>query len=62
MDPQRLSTNTLPPPVIIEQILVDGEALAADAGAPPGRKKLEFQYTGLSLLAPETVRFKPLEA
>ncbi len=58
VDPQRLSTNALPPPVIIEQILVDGEALAADARLPAGREKFEFHYTGLSLLAPEKVRFK----
>ena len=48
----------MPPPVIIEQILVDGEALAADARVPAGREKFEFHYTGLSLLAPEKVRFK----
>ncbi len=58
VDPQRLSTNAVPPPVIIEQILVDGEALAADARVPAGRQKFEFHYTGLSLLAPEKVRFK----
>ncbi len=58
VDPQRLSTNAVPPPVIIEQILVDGEALAADDRVPAGREKFEFHYTGLSLLAPENVRFK----
>ncbi len=58
VDPQRLNTNAVPPPVIIEQILVDGQALAADARVPAGREKFEFHYTGLSLLAPEKVRFK----
>jgi len=58
VDPQRLSTNALPPPVVIEQILVDGEPLAADARVPAGREKFEFHYTGLSLLAPAKVRFK----
>jgi signal transduction histidine kinase/ligand-binding sensor domain-containing protein/CheY-like chemotaxis protein len=58
VDPQRMSTNALPPPVVIEEILVDGEALAADSRVPAGREKFEFHYTGLSLLAPERVRFK----
>ena len=58
VDPQRLMTNTVPPPVIIEQIVVDGVTLAADARVPAGRERFEFHYTGLSLLAPEKVRFK----
>ena len=58
VDPRRLMTNEVPPPVIIEQILVDGAALAADARVPAGGEKFEFHYTGLSLLAPEKVRFK----
>ena len=58
VDPQRLSTNALPPPVIIEQILADGEALAPAGQVPAGRERFEFHYTGLSLLASERVRFK----
>ncbi len=58
VDPQRMSTNALPPPVVIEEILVDGEALAAHSRVPAGGQKFEFHYTGLSLLAPERVRFK----
>jgi signal transduction histidine kinase/ligand-binding sensor domain-containing protein/ActR/RegA family two-component response regulator len=58
VDPQRMSTNARPPPVIIEEILVDGEALAANSLVPAGGEKFEFHYTGLSLLAPERVRFK----
>jgi signal transduction histidine kinase/ligand-binding sensor domain-containing protein/ActR/RegA family two-component response regulator len=58
VDPQRLMMNQAPPPVIIEEILVDGAALAADARVPAGAEKFEFHYTGLSLLAPEKVRFK----
>jgi signal transduction histidine kinase/ligand-binding sensor domain-containing protein/CheY-like chemotaxis protein len=58
VDPQRLNTNAVPPPVIIEQVLADGEALAADARVAAGSERFEFHYTGLSLLAPEKVRFK----
>ena len=58
VDPQRLTTNRVPPPVIIEQILIDGKPLAGDARVPAGGEKFEFHYTGLSLLAPDKVRFK----
>src|SRR6476660_2300924 len=58
VDPKHLMTNQLPPPVMIEQVLVDGAALAADARVPAGGAKFEFHYTALSLLAPEKVRFK----
>jgi PAS domain S-box-containing protein len=58
VDPQRLMTNKVPPPVIIEEIVVDGAVLAPDTRVPAGREKFEFHYTGLSLLAPEKVRFR----
>ena len=54
----------LPPPVVIEEIKVDDKPFVKDrsdvstARVPPGRHRLEFQYTGLSLTAPEKVRFK----
>ena len=64
VDPSHLSINTLPPPVVIESILVndeprprypaDGQRLAL----APGAHRLEFQYTGLSFAAPERVCFK----
>ncbi|HZR29416.1 MAG TPA: two-component regulator propeller domain-containing protein, partial [Terriglobales bacterium] len=59
-DPQRLSMNTLPPPVHIEEVNIDQYPFAPGqtAEVPPGRGDLEFHYTGLSLLAPEKVRFK----
>jgi len=56
--------NSLPPPVIIEQLLVDGELAAGQPlpggrlKIPPGRHRLEFQYTGLSFAAPEKVAFQ----
>jgi signal transduction histidine kinase len=56
--------NPLPPPVIIEKLLVDGELAAAEPPPggrlkiPPGRHRLEFQYAGLSFAAPEKVAFQ----
>ncbi|HXF06398.1 MAG TPA: two-component regulator propeller domain-containing protein [Blastocatellia bacterium] len=60
IDPTRLRANPLPPPVVIEQIKVDGNVidLRKTAQAPPGRGELEIDYTALSLLDPQKVRFK----
>jgi signal transduction histidine kinase/streptogramin lyase len=64
VDPANMTTNFLPPPVIIEEMRVDDKPFASGTFAaallkiPPGRHRLEFQYTGLSLVAPEKVRFK----
>jgi signal transduction histidine kinase/ligand-binding sensor domain-containing protein/ActR/RegA family two-component response regulator len=60
VDPDRIRTNKLLPPVQIEQVRVDGKAL--DIGTAirvaAGSERLEFDYTALSLGAPERVQFK----
>ena len=63
VDPAEAGINPLPPPVRIEEMRVDDKAFAdgGDAGplkVPPGRHRIEFEYTGLSFVAPEKVRFK----
>jgi signal transduction histidine kinase/ligand-binding sensor domain-containing protein/DNA-binding response OmpR family regulator len=60
VDPAKLVRNPLPPPVIIEELNVDGEDLPIDAPPqlPPGTDKLEIRYTGLSLQVPRRVHFK----
>jgi len=60
IDPQKVKTNELPPPVIIEQALVNDQAIDLNERIqlPPGQEKFEFHYTGLSLLAPEKVKFR----
>ena len=53
--------NELPPPVVIEQTLVDQTPADAPRGPVemrPGQSDLEIHYTGLSFVAPEKVRFK----
>jgi signal transduction histidine kinase/ligand-binding sensor domain-containing protein len=62
VDPSAASINPLPPPVRIEQMLVDDKKFADGNTAgplkiPPGRHRIEFDYTGLSFVAPEKVRF-----
>jgi PAS domain S-box-containing protein len=58
--PEGLSTNTLPPPVHIEDVAIDGRVFQPHqrAETPPGRGDLVFRYTAISLLAPEKVRFR----
>ncbi len=63
VDPAGVRTNALPPPVRIETLSVDDQSLVLQnvrepLKVPPGRHRLEFQYTGLSFAVPEKVRFK----
>jgi PAS domain S-box-containing protein len=60
IDPGNIKINMRPPPVIIEQVIVDGEPMEPGAGIkfPPGKKNFEFHYTGLSFIAPKKVKFK----
>ncbi len=58
VDPANVKTNSLPPPVVIESMVVDDHPFAAPFKVPPGRHRIEFEYTGLSFVTPEKVRFK----
>ena len=60
VNPRRFKTNSLPPPVHIEEVLVDGAPMGVADGAKiaPGARQWEFHYTGLSLLVPHSVHFK----
>jgi signal transduction histidine kinase/ligand-binding sensor domain-containing protein/DNA-binding response OmpR family regulator len=60
VNPAHLRSNPLPPPVHIEQLLVDGRptGLTGHLDLPPGGGGLEFHYTATSLLIPERVRFR----
>ncbi|AXC11341.1 putative two-component system sensor kinase [Acidisarcina polymorpha] len=68
VDPERLTLNTVPPSVVIEQVLVDDQVIddpvvpkstsAAAFIVPPGHRRFEFHYAGLSFIAPQKVRFR----
>ena len=60
VDPGETNFNFLPPPVAIEQLVVDDSELPPtdNLELPPGRRRIEFHFTGLSLLVPEKVQFK----
>ncbi len=81
VDPAKVRLNPLPPPVVIEEAIVDGvpaplaglnpEAEHSPGGLShrlarepkklqigPSKQHVEFRFTGLSLTAPQKVRFK----
>lgn len=62
VDPRHLPFNSLPPPVHIEQIVADRQPYEMAAGAstrlPPRVHDVQIDYTALSLVAPEEVRFR----
>jgi PAS domain S-box-containing protein len=67
IDTLHLHRNDLPPPVHIEQIIADhktywqnlsGAASSSPPRLPPLVRDLEIDYTALSLVAPEKVRFR----
>ncbi len=60
LDPQHISFNKLPPPVHIEQITAGRKTYDASNGLrlPPHIRDLEIDYTALSFVAPERVRFR----
>ena len=61
VDPDQLAGNSLPPPVAVEEMLVDGQAVPLQQGkvvVPPGHEQFEFHFTALSFEAPEQSRFR----
>ncbi|MEW6156673.1 MAG: two-component regulator propeller domain-containing protein [Verrucomicrobiota bacterium] len=74
VDPQRLETNRLPPPVRIEEVSVDGDVLFSNRrlgrnavlspvssghmSLQSGRRHVEIAYTALSLSSPGQTRFR----
>ncbi len=60
IDPAHLQRNVPPPPVVIEDPIVNGqrESAAQIAGLAPGQKNLEFNYTGLSFVSPARLTFR----
>lgn len=72
--PDEVSVNALPPPVLIESAVIDGvevkpervvEKHSSRHGTvplrlvvPPGKQQVRIQFTGLSFVSPDRVRFK----
>jgi ligand-binding sensor domain-containing protein/signal transduction histidine kinase len=60
IDPAKLQRNSPVPPVVIEDVTVNGQGESADqiGKLPPGRRDLEFRYTALSFLVPTGINFR----
>ena len=58
INPSSVRVNGTPPSVSIEKSIVDGVEFADNAEIEPGSHKFEFHYAGLSLSAPQKVKFK----
>jgi diguanylate cyclase (GGDEF)-like protein len=59
VDPRVSRRNDVPPPVHVEEVLLDGvPTMPGPLRVPPGTQRLEIRYTALSLRAPERVRFR----
>jgi signal transduction histidine kinase/ligand-binding sensor domain-containing protein len=60
LDPSHLDRRFAPPPVVIEEVTVDGERRPpVGVGAlPPGRNNIDFRYTGLSFIVPTRITFR----
>ena len=60
LDPQRLDNSGAPPNVVIEKVVIDHQNFDPKKKIQlrPGKGEMEFQFTGLSLAAPERIRFK----
>jgi signal transduction histidine kinase len=61
-DPTRVQPNRIPPPILIERVLLDGKETAFTPGKsiriPPGHRRVEFEFTAFSLAAPESIVFR----
>jgi signal transduction histidine kinase/ligand-binding sensor domain-containing protein len=60
VDPNHLGVNNVPPPVRVEQIVVDHKAYlpAANLRLPALAHDIEIDYTALSFVVPEKVKFR----
>jgi signal transduction histidine kinase len=60
IDPDRLPASPKPPPVVIESCLIDRQTASLNQPLflKPGYENLEIQYTALSLIHSEHIRFR----
>ena len=60
IDPNNIKLNPLRPPVAVERVTIDGKSFSPreTAEVAPGTGDLEFEFTALSFVAPQKMRFK----
>ena len=60
VDPRRITTDTLPPQVNLEELVVHGNTsrVSGKWTVGPGASDLEIRFSGISFAAPDQVRFR----
>ena len=61
VDPDELAVHSQPPPVVVEEMLVDGESMPLNNGKvviPPGHEQYQFRFTAPSFNSPDQSRFR----
>jgi ligand-binding sensor domain-containing protein/signal transduction histidine kinase len=60
VDPEQMPLNKIPPPVAIERVTVDDVPQPSTSALriAPGHSHYEFDYAGLSFVAPQKVRYR----
>jgi ligand-binding sensor domain-containing protein/signal transduction histidine kinase len=60
VDPEHTPENNVPPRVMLERVLIDDRprGLDQELTLKPGAHRLEFQYAGLSFVAPQKVQYR----
>jgi signal transduction histidine kinase/ligand-binding sensor domain-containing protein len=60
IDPKTVRINPQPPPVVIEAVLIDRipTSIQNSLSIPPGKENLEIEYTALSFIRSEQIRFR----
>ncbi|MGE0132060.1 MAG: two-component regulator propeller domain-containing protein [Blastocatellales bacterium] len=60
VNPEAVSFNSVPPPVVIENVILDRAEMNQNLPLEikPGQGNLEIRYAGLSFIKPESMRFK----
>ena len=60
-DPRYDTSNPIPPPVVIENIIIDGKSMETTEEkiiVPPASKRISFKFTALSYIVPERIKFE----
>jgi len=60
INPADIRVNRVPPPVVIDEFLVEGErqAVTESVRVPAGKSRFEFHYAGISFAGSKEVRYK----
>ncbi len=60
VNPADIRINEVPPPVVVDQFIVEGERqpTAGEVRIPAGKSRFEFHYAGISFVGSEKVRYR----